>query len=314
VVGDEYGVVFDGASLGGHPRFFTLGQVSSIAAGTKYFSLATASGEILYFDSTTDALLGTTDFPSSQLSMSTDGTVMAAAGLASPLQNPPDTSVNVYSLPSGTLINTFPFGPAVPVQISLSGNGTVLGMAPASTSGCDAEAIAVTGGTPIWCATTTTAAVLISPDGTLVAASNATGGVGTTTTIYTNGVLTTAINGSGVGWLDNTRLLANEYTVNVSLPGSYNYTGADIFSASGTNLGSAPIPEIQSLQVVTSDSIYSPNTNTIMSLTTGATLWASADASCTGYNTACSVDIGAGAVTSTQVIFASGALVLAQPY
>jgi hypothetical protein len=68
------------------------------------------------------------------------------------------------------------------------------------------------------------------------------------------------------------------------------------------------------LQVATSDSIYSPETNTIMSLIMGATLWASADASCTGYNMACGVDIGAGAVTGSQVIFSSGALVLTQPY
>jgi hypothetical protein len=137
---------------------------------------------------------------------------------------------------------------------------------------------------------------------------------GGTTTIYTNGALTTAIVGSPVGWLDNTRLLAIEYAGNVSLPGSYHYAGADIFSSSGTNLGSATIPQIQNFQVVSGDSIYSPNTNTIMSLTTGATLWASADASCTGYDTACSVDIGVGAVTGSQVIFSSGALVLAQPY
>jgi len=47
------------------------------------------------------------------------------------------------------------------------------------------------------------------------------------------------------------------------------YAGADIVSSSGTNLGSAQIPQIQSLQVVRCDSIYSPQTNTIFSLTTG---------------------------------------------
>jgi hypothetical protein len=108
VVGDSYGVVFDGASVGGQPRFLTLGQVTSIAAGTTYFSIATASGEIVYFDATSDVPLGTIYFPSSQLSMSTDGKVLAAAAVASPLQNPPNTIVNVYSLPAATLANTFP--------------------------------------------------------------------------------------------------------------------------------------------------------------------------------------------------------------
>jgi hypothetical protein len=134
----------------------------------------------------------------------------------------------------------------------------------------------------------------------LVAA--ASGGNIQTTTIYKNGAVTTAVNGGVVGWLDNTRLLANEYAVNVSLPGSYHYAGAEIFSSSGSNLSSPPIPEIQSLQVVTADSIYSPSTNTIMSLTTGGTLWASADTACllSSYNC-----VGAGAVTGSQVIFSA---------
>ena len=313
VVGNQYGVIFDGASLGGQSRYLTQGQVLSIAAGTAYFSVATASGEILYFDASSDAMLGTINFASSQLSMSVDGTVLAAAGGASPLQNPPDTNVNVYSLPSATLINSFPFGPAIPVEISLSGAGTALAMTPSSTSGCDAEAIAVTGGTPIWCATTGTLdTVQISPDGTLVAASNGTARVGTTTTIYTNGALTTAVNGWVVGWLDNTRLLAEQFGQENMVLNPV-YEGTDIFSSSGTNLGPAQIPQIQSLQVVTSDSIYSPQTNTIMSLTTRATSWASADESCGALDTVCQED-NAGAVTGTQVIFSSGVLVLAQPY
>jgi hypothetical protein len=313
VVGNGYGVIFDGASLGGQPRYLTLGQAVSIAAGTEYFSVATASGEILYFDANTDAMSGTVNFASSQLAMSSDGTVLAAAALASPLQNPPDTHVNVYSLPSATLINSFPFGPGFPVEISLSGTGTVLAMVPSSTSGCDAEVIAVTGGTPIWCATTGTPdTVQISPDGTLVAASTAPSRGGTTTTIYTNGALTTAVNGWVVGWLDNTRLLAEQFGQENMNPEPV-YEGADIFSPSGTNLGAAYIPQLQTLQAVTSDSIYSPQTNTIMSVTTRATSWASADTTCPDLDSACPFP-NAGAVTGSQVIFSSGALVLAQPY
>jgi hypothetical protein len=314
VVGNQYGVIFDGASLGGQPRYLTLGQVLNIAAGTAYFSVATASGEILYFDASTDAMLGTINFASSQLSMSSDGTVLAAAGVASPLQNPPDTNVNVYSLPSAALINSFPFGPAIPVQISLAGAGTVLAMTPSSTSGCDSEAIAITGGTPIWCATTGTPdTVQISPNGTLVAASTAPARGGTTTTIYTNGALTTAVNGWVVGWLDNTRLLAEQFGQENMNPNPV-YEGTDIFNTSGTNLGPAQIPQqIENLQVVTSDSIYSPQTNTITSLTTRATSWTSADESCGALDTVCQ-EASAGAVTGSQVIFSSGALVLAQPY
>jgi hypothetical protein len=306
-------VILDGASLGGQPRYLTLGEASSIAAGTGYFSVATASGQVFYFDASTDATVGTINFSSSQLSMSSDGTVLAAAALVPDTQNPPDPTVNVYSLPSAKLINSFLFGVATPVDISLSGSGTVLAMVPSSTSGCDAEAIAVTGGSPIWCSTTGAPNSLqLSPNGTLVAASIGPQRVGTSTNIYTNGVLTTAVNGWAVGWLDNTRLLANQYGQQNMQPNPI-YLGADIFNAAGTNLGAAPVPELQSLQVVSSDSIYSPQTNTILLLTTGATLWASADETCPLVYSGC-LTPGVGAVTGSQVIFASGALVLAQPY
>ncbi len=93
------------------------------------------------------------------------------------------------------------------------------------------------------------------------------------------------------------------------------YTGGAIFSPSGINLGSSPIPQIQSPQVLTSDSIYSPQTNTIMSVTSGATLWASADAFCIfALNSPPCNAANAGAVSGSQVIFTLGNLVLAQSY
>jgi hypothetical protein len=66
---------------------------------------------------------------------------------------------------------------------------------------------------------------------------------------------------------------------------------------------------------LSSDSIYSPQTNTITSVTSGSTLWASADAFCilSLNNTACNAT-NAGAASGSQVVFALGNLVLAQPY
>jgi hypothetical protein len=227
-----------------------------------------------------------------------DGKVLAAAAVASPLQNPPNVSVNVYSLPTGTLTNTFPLDSSAPVEISLSGAGNWLGIG--------GGVISLTGGTLYG---TSGYAVEFSPDGTLVAAPS--GGNIPTTTIYTNGALTTAVNGGAVGWLDNARLLVDNFKYEDE-NGIPFYDGTTIFSPSGTNLGSAPIPQIQSFQVVSSDSIYSPQTHTIFSVTTGATTWMSADESCSGVSAgACIV---AGAVSGTQVIFAIGNLVLAQPY
>jgi hypothetical protein len=289
IVGNRYGLVLDGASLSGQPRFFTLGQVTSIAAGTAYFAVATASGQVLYFDATTNATLGTIDFPSSQLSISTDGKILSAVAVASPPL--PNTS-SYYSLPTGTLI-----GSALPAEISLAGGGL----------GCGGEVISLTSSYGI-----PAGALEYSPDGTFVAAESAGGGLIPTTAIYTNGVLTTAVSGAAVGWLDNTRLLVENFELEDMIPEPF-YAGTSIFSPSGTNLGSAPIPQILCFQVVSGDSIYSPQTHTIFSVTTGATTWMSADQSCSGVSAgACSVIPGA--VSGTQVIFAVGNLVLAQPY
>lgn len=302
LAGNEHDVILDGASLAGQPRYLTLGTAGSIAAGTGYFSVATASGEILYFSASTDAMVGTINFANSQLSMSLDGTVLAAPTIVPDIQNPPNSTVNIYSLPSANPINSFPFNSPVVVDMSLSGSGTVLALSPSITSGCSTEAVAITGGAPIWCGTPGT--VQLSPDGTLVATSTSQV-PGTTTTVYKNGVAMTAVPGWVVGWLDNERLLVNEYGSQNMNPNPI-YVGAEIFNSAGNKLGSAPIPELQSLQVVTSETVYSPQTNTILSLTTGAPSWASANAICP---VVCS-----GAVSGSQVIFASGALVLAQPY
>jgi hypothetical protein len=117
----------------------------------------------------------------------------------------------VYALPTGTLTNAFPFGAGLPFEITLSGAGNLLGIA--STS--DAEVIAVTGGTTVW-AGTANLAVEISPDGTLVAVASE--ARLPTTTIYTNGALTTAVNGAAVGWLDDTRLLVENFKTQDEIP------------------------------------------------------------------------------------------------
>lgn len=306
VVGNEQGVVFDGASLSGQPRYLTPGQATSIAAGTDYFSVATASGQIFYFNASTDATLGTIDFASSQLSMSTDGTVLAAAPMFPDFHTPSANSVNVYSLPSANLVNNFGSGGVS--DISLSGSGTVLDVT-GGGFGCEAEALTVTSGAQILCVTAgSPSAAQVSPNGTLVAVSYGPN-PGATTDIYTDGTLTTAVPGWALGWLDNTRLLAEQFGVDTGLPGNIPfYVSTLIFSSSGTNLGGASIPQLQTLQVLTSDSIYSQQTNTIISVTTGATYWASADPIC---QVSCP---NVGAVSGSQAIFASGALVLGQPY
>jgi hypothetical protein len=300
IVGDSQGVVFDGASIGGPPRFFALGPAQSIAGGTGYFSVATASGQIYYFNSSTAALVGTIDLSSSILSMSSDGTVLAAWS-----ENPPNSSVNIYSLPAATLINSFPYGSINGVrEISLSGSGTVLAQLPSNTSGCDAAAVAVTGGAPIWCDTTGNVnTVQLSPDGTLVAASTEPySAPNPITSIYKNGVLTTSVPGWGLGWLDNAQFLASNYQEEAAPPHDTVYLGNFIYSSQGGVLSAPTLPEISAIDVVSADAVYSPALNTILSLTTSAPTWQSGNPS-----------TGIGAVSGSRVVFASGEFVLAQP-
>jgi hypothetical protein len=123
---------------------------------------------------------------------------------------------------------------------------------------------------------------------------------GVTTNIFHNGTLTGAVSGAAVGWLDNSRLLANTYVVPHSL--GILYTGAGIYDPTGKLLASAPLPELHSIQPLTADTVYSPEKNIILSLTRGQLSWVSAN---TGS--------GVGAAAGSEVLFVSGTLLLAQP-
>jgi hypothetical protein len=306
IVGTATGVMFDGASLGGTARYLALGHAQSIAAGsTGYFTLATTFGQILYFNASTDAQVGTINFSSSQLSMSADGTVLAAAW-EYPQQDvpPPNATVNVYSLPSGTVTSTFAYTEPIVQTVSLPASGTLLALVPSNVAGCGAAVVPASGaGSPIYCDTSNSINYLqLSPDGTLIAAAPY-AAPGVSTSIYKNGVLATAVPGWAVGWLDNARLLVNNYVFQNHDPIPA-YAGAHIFNSSGTDLGSSPVPLLTSLTPVTPSTVYSPGANAIYSLTTGQPTWASGDPTLDGV----------GAITGQQVIFSSGNYVLAQSY
>jgi hypothetical protein len=321
VVGNEFGVVLDGASLATTPRYLTLGRAWSIAAGTGYFSVATESGQIFNFDASTDAQVGSISFPSSQLSASSSGTVLAAG--ANNTGSGADRTVNLYSLPGGTLLHSFPSSINTPpyiVSMELSGSGTELleTLSGATGSQCTVEVVPTSGGSPIWCSAAGNAQLSrkekaiplsvdaggntqLSPDGTLIAASS--GQLGATTNIYKNGTFVTTVSGWSPGWLDNSRLLVSTYAAQAGGAG-ISYESSMIDSSAGNTLSSLTFPaEPAAITVPSANSIYAVNANEIFSLTSAATIWASANDS-----------TGVGATTGTQVIFASGTYVLAQQY
>jgi hypothetical protein len=313
LVGNSYGVVFDGASLGGKPRSLTLGTALAVAAGSTYISVATASGKMLYFNASDDSQAGTIDFAASQLSASADGTVLAARATDVYNQYFPDRTVNVYSLPSGTVSSSFAYSypNTTLTHMAMSPSATTLaevfGLTP--TTGCVAQVIAVNGGGTVLCDNSGNNIVQLSPDGTLAATSPAATPTSPSVTseIYQNGTLLTAVPGQAVGWLDNSQLLLNNYTSHDLglIP-----TGTTIYNSAGTMVGTTPLPTMSPFQVVSAaaNTVYDTATNTIVSLASGNTLWASGNLfGPTYYGTA-------GAVTGSQVIFVSDNLVLAQPH
>lgn len=312
-VGTGPGVIVDGSSLPAQARYLTYGQAQSIAGGTGYFAVATSSGSILLFNSSTNALAGTINFPSSSLSMSADGSVLAASANTWG-QTGAATSLNIYAIPAATLVNSFPYSV---LTFSLAGSGTVIaeldGSTPISVTGCKAQVIAIGGGTPIWCDTSGQFQQLVlSPDGTLLAATSTQNtvplqpGFGSSSNVYLNGALLTAVPGWAIGWSTNTSLLVNQYT------SIGDYTDLNRYTNTGSLISSVTPPQMLQIQPVTvaSSFVYSSGQNTIVNTANGNVSWTSGDA----FTPICCPPLyGIGAVAGSQVVFASGNFVLAQP-
>ncbi len=314
VIGSGYGLVLDGASLSGTPRFFDYGEALSIAGSANQIAFATASGTILYFNAGTLAQEGTIPFLSAQLALSPDGSILAAVPWS--LSGPPVQSLNIYSLPSGSLLYSWPAAATTVASVSLSGSGsdTVLGQV---LSNGTVMVTAPTGGTPTF-STTGAGLLQLSPDGTLIATSDAAnpefGGPDFTdfgTNLWQNDKLVTAVSGWAPGWIDDAHLLVNTYQDNYFDDEITDYTGCSIYSPSGTSVGNCSLPEVLSFQTVTSDTLYALNLNEIVSLSSGAASWASGDAVANNpldSSTLAFMD----ALAGNHVVFVSGAQVVAQ--
>ncbi len=124
----------------------------------------------------------------------------------------------------------------------------------------------------------------ISPDATLIATSSwadpdmavPPNGPQIGTNLYANAKLVTAISGWPVGWLDNGHLIISAYQNDMNdLNGLYQ--GCALYGPSGANVGSCALPEVLQAQVAGSDALYAANLNSIVSVSTGVTAWASAN-------------------------------------
>ena len=296
VVGNKYGAILDGRSLASTPRYFGHGIAWSVAGTVGSAAIGTADGAITIIDPDQKTLEEAIDFSSVKLALSADGTVLGAAAYASDDDYLTDRTLKFYSLPSAALISSFPY--ANPLQndltpdlfgFTLSGSGTTIGRVSGvyqnSAWGYTRQVTDITGNSTIWSDTGTSSIAnlntfpwyvnspLLSPDGTLIAAASGPPATNSATSILRNGVSITAVPGVGVGWIDNDRLLVNQYSLDTTgtIP---KFANCAIYSSAGVLLTTSPIPvELKDIQVVTSDSVYDRNSNAIYSLSTGQILW-----------------------------------------
>jgi hypothetical protein len=138
---------------------------------------------------------------------------------------------------------------------------------------------------------------VLSPDGTFIGVSNQSivgaGAISYSTNILHNGTLVTAVPGFAIGWIDNGRILVNQYSATGDL--IVGYTGAAIYSSAGVQLATPPLPELHGIQTLTTDSVYDPFHNAIYSLTTGQPVWTGSFGS-----------YGLGAVVGSYVVYQTG--------
>jgi len=300
----EQGVILDGASLSsGSPRFLGNGSVLSIAGGVGRSAIATGIGQIIYFDPSNTTPEGSISLTSGELELSLDGSVIAAS-------SQDGTLLNIYSLPSGAVSNSVSYSPPESLfSFMLSGSGTMLGQVVSSQGLSSTLQLSPISGKPTTLLGTVTgngSPILLSPDGTLAAVndSNRVQGMNVqTATVFLNGQQIAAINGVAVGWIDNGRLLVNSYALTTASAMELTYIGCTIYSPTGAPLASPPLPELDTIQPVTSNTIYAPDRNAIYSLTTGQTTWTNPYSAGSG-----------GAIAGPYVVFESEGRVIAVKY
>jgi hypothetical protein len=285
------GIIFDGTSIATTPKYLDYGTALSVAGAAGVAAVATASG-IVVINVQTNTIEVTIPFVSNNVQLSANATVLAASQT---FPNGYGNALNVYSLPSGSLIYSFPYTTGSATQLlayTLAPTGTLIGQVTAQCYGCanTQQVTAVTGGAVLWSQTQTPPhpgtlpSVQFSPDSTLIAASNnepydinSTQEAEIATNIYKNYVLAEAVPGWAVGWISNTELLTNTYTYSPQDSPIGLYAGATIYSPAGTAAATPALPQLTNLVPVNADGteIYSPTLNSIYSIPSGTLVFGS---------------------------------------
>jgi hypothetical protein len=267
-------VILDGPSLSTNsPRYLGSGAALNIAGSSTNVAISTAIGQISYFNPAVTTPEGSIDLTSGELALSTDGSILAASAQDGSL-------LNIYSLPAGAVSSTFTYSGSAAgllADFTLSGSGTTFGQIEAvesdGTANYTLQVAAVAGGPAIWSSSLQNlfGSILLSPDGTLIAVTTGTL-PSSAVTIYKNGQQVAAVAGMGIGWIDNGRLLVNNYGYQ-GISDVPSYINCTIYSPTGTAVASPPLPQLLAIQPVTSDTVFAPAQSAIYSLTTGKATW-----------------------------------------
>jgi hypothetical protein len=318
-VGAPSGALLDGTTIASTPKYLALGAALSISGGNSLVAIATGSGKIVVINAATHVVQTTIDFESANVQMSSDGSVLAASGVTNFTAQQPDETLNVYSIPSGTLINSFPYTFGSGTQLTgytLAPTGTLIAQATSNVSGTTfaRQVTAVTGGAVLWsdAPSEQLPSVQFSPDGTIIAATEGPQAPGTNTNFYgpPHYTLSTAVSGWGVGWVGATDFLANIYLASAQNFPLGAYASAKIYSSSGTALSSPPLPELVNVEALTSTTVYSPTRNSIFDLATGKPTFGSGD-----LVTGSGIPVGTDSwVTNGYDVFPFGSSVVALQY
>jgi hypothetical protein len=291
---------------------YNLGAVLSTAANGNTIAIALDVGTIRLYDAQTLAFEDEIAFRSDHLEISADGSILAARATDVDAQGGLSHRLRVYSLPSKTIVNEWQHSTFSLTDFDLAESGAAIGqgLSERNVSGIRTWSVTTPAGAPVWTTSepissfeTFDAFIRLSPSGAYYATpSGERDERETVTHIYHDGVLSSAVPGFAIGWIDDARLLLIRYRRS-SHGNQDEFETMVVADALGQPLATPAMAATGRMQRVNSSSIYSPELNQTLDVQTGSALW-STDAPYAPLT---------GAVAGSNVVFQSRATVRIEP-
>jgi hypothetical protein len=304
-IGDSHGLVLSPSDS----TNFSLGAVAAVAGSNTQTVLTTANGTLYDIATSSGTVSKTASIYSSSLSITADGTLLAAY----PSYNWNQQTLYVYNFPAMSIAWTQSVTGATNLDsFSLSPTGGVLlwsddyyGSSPDPYYAYIVNLSTNTtlfGANVMWSGTRVSNPVLLATDGSKYTLNTYNLYTDCSVNIYVNNLITTAapLNGCAVGWVDTSHVLVDNYVF--TLGSGVSYSNALLYDSSGNLVATLPVPA-GTILPINSSSFYMPSTNSVYSASTGAVVW-----TCTLTSN------GLGAVSGSDIVYVSGHRVIAEPY